>query len=331
MRNLRIGIVGCGKIANSHLAAYKACGNVELAALFDSNREVAENFSESTGARIADSVNDMVDNYELDAVSICTPPAVHYENCLPFIYNGISILCEKPLGANEKDASKLYKTVKKHNAVLMTAFCHRFYPALIEAKKLVSDGVLGRLAHVRIIFTGYKKLAGNHRANFSLSGGGVLIDNGSHAVDIFRFLAADPWRVNAFCANIGQREINVEDFCVFNIESKSGIFCEITSSYSFAVGSNRVEIYGEKGTAIVSYWGESQPNLSYKTNTTGEWKVIDCSNHPDRFIGQAMHFTGCIRKKQSPCVTAYDGFVASKTISAAYKAAKEQKTITVRL
>lgn len=317
---LRVGIAGCGKIASAHFAAYQKADEADVVAVYDHVTSAAERFAEQAGAHVTQSIEEMIEKHRLDAVSICTPPAVHMENCLPFLNAGIPVLCEKPLEVNAASAADLSAEVKKSGTLFMVAFCHRFHPAIIELKRLIEDGQLGNPLLFRNIFGGFVPLSGNHRTDPAISGGGCLIDHCCHSIDLFRFLAGDPTHVQAIAGNIMQ-ELPVEDFGMIHLSVNGKSFGEITASYSLKVCGNFVEWYGSKGTAIVSYFDSGHPDLACKLEGESKWTSIDCSSYPDRFSGEVEHFLQCIREKKTPFITAEDGLKANQIVAAVYESA----------
>jgi predicted dehydrogenase len=327
-KHLRIGIVGCGGIARAHLGGYRQDGGVEIASVFDVSAIAASSFAAECGARIAVSPSEMALNDHLDAVSICTPPGMHLEVALPFVRERIPVLCEKPLEADVRKARQLSNEVHKYKALLMTAYCHRFHPAIVELKELIKAGTLGKPVFFRNIFGGAFKLKGNHRALPELSGGGCVIDNCSHSVDLFRFLVGEPTEIQAMTGNVAQRAA-VEDIGLLHLYTAKNAYGEITSSYSLPVCGNWVEWYGTKGTAIVSYWNANQPDLTYKLSGVTDWVPVDCSHLPDRFSAEVAHFLDCVRTKRRPAITVSDGLHTSIVIAAAYKSAKLGRRINL--
>lgn len=248
---LRVGIVGCGGIAQAHAGAYTQIPDVEVVSVYDVSRPSAARMAAATGAHAARSLEEMAAGH-LDAVSICTPPATHLAVSRVFLSAGIAVLCEKPLEADLRNARKLALEVEKRDGLFMTAYCHRFHPAIIELRALIDSGALGKAIFFRNIFGGYYSLKGNHRAKPELSGGGSIIDNCSHSVDLYRFLVGEPTAVQAFGGSIMQKA-PVEDFGMLHLSNNDRVFGEITASYSLKVCGNWVEWYGTSGTAIVSY------------------------------------------------------------------------------
>jgi predicted dehydrogenase len=325
---VRVGIVGCGGIARAHLSGYRIADDTEVVAVYDVSRQAAQALAEVTGARVAVSPGEMAQVDALDAVSVCTPPASHFDVCRPFLAARVPVLCEKPLEADARTAAKLAAAVKASRSIFMTAYCHRFHPAIIELKRLIDAGTLGKPLFFRNIFGGYFELKGNHRARPELSGGGSVIDNCSHAVDLYRFLVGEPVAVQAMAGNIMQRAA-VEDFGMLQLEGRASVFGEITASYSLKVCGNWVEWYGTLGTGIVSYWNAGQPDLVYKLADSQDWVTVDCSEHPDRFMAEVAHFLDCVRTKKKPAVTVHDGLCASRIIDAAYASASKGKRVVI--
>ncbi|MFC1453046.1 Gfo/Idh/MocA family protein [Verrucomicrobiota bacterium] len=325
---LRVGIVGCGGIAHAHLGGYGGLADVEIAGVFDPDREAAERFAGKAGTSATASVEELIRKHSPDAVSICSPPSAHLENAVPFLEAGIPILCEKPLERNAATATALFREVKKRGTLFMTAYCHRFHPPIVELRSMIRAGTLGDPLLFRVIFTGFLDLATNHRGKLALSGGGCIMDNASHAVDIYRDLVGDPTHVQAFSATVVQ-DAEVDDFGLIHLSADERVFGEITVSYSLPVGAAAVEWYGSKGTAIIAYFDPAKPDLTYRREDDSEWTPVDCSNRPDRFAGEVSHFVDCVRRKETPLVTAADGLKASQVIAAAYESAAQGRRIAV--
>lgn len=327
-KKMRVGIVGCGGIARAHIGGYSNAG-AQIVAVYDTVPEAASRAAEQTGAAAAGSLQEMIDA-GVQAVSICTPPAVHHENAKPFLKAGIPILCEKPLSATGAQAARFAADVERSGVVFMTAFCHRFHPPVIALKRLIEKGTLGEPLLLRNIFGGYSDMSKNHRANPALSGGGCMIDHCCHSMDLFRFLVGDPTDVQAITANLMQ-DLPVEDFGMVQFGVNNKAFGEITGTYSLRGCGAWVQWFGTKGSAIISYWNPGQPELSYMTDKTKGWKTIDVAGKPERFTTEIKHFLACVRAKKTPGVTVADGVKANRMADAMYKAAKTGKRVKITL
>ena len=329
-KKLRIGIVGCGNIAKAHLKGYEGAGGAAIVSVYDISATAAEAMARQTGACVAASVTDMARKHSLDAVSICTPPACHYDSCKPFLKARIPIICEKPLELNATTAARFAAAVKKSRCLFMIAFCHRFHPPIIKLKELIKERVLGRPILFRNIFGGHSDMSKNHRANPALSGGGPLIDHCSHSVDLFRFMVGDPTRVQGMAANVMQK-LAVEDLGMMQLDAAGKALGEITGSYSLPLGSNFVELYGTKGRAVVSYFNPGHPELAYIVDRDTGWREVDVSKLPERFAGEIGHFLSCVRSGKKPAITVDDGLKANRIVSAVYKSVAEGRRIKLKL
>ncbi|MBA2482474.1 MAG: Gfo/Idh/MocA family oxidoreductase [Planctomycetes bacterium] len=322
---VRIGIVGCGGIARAHLTAYRAIPGVEVAAVYDVSPTACESFAREAGAIAATSLAAMAD-MRLDAVSICTPPGARIDCCRPFLSAGIAVLCEKPLAVDGAAARELATLAAASTSLFMTAFCHRFHGPVLELKKLIDSGTLGQPVLVRMVFAGRFELQGNHRCDPKLAGGGCIMDNGTHAVDLFRFLVGDIGEIQAMTATAVQ-DAAVEDVGTIGLRSTSGVLAEIATSFSAPSGANWIEWFASAGTARVSYWNAGHPDLAYCLAGTDAWVPIDCSAYPSRFEGQLRHFIACVRSGSRPSPTVDDGLAASLAIAGAYASARSGERI----
>jgi myo-inositol 2-dehydrogenase/D-chiro-inositol 1-dehydrogenase len=315
----RIGLIGCGGIARAHREAYRAAG-ATVAVVYDPIPAAAERFAAESSARVVGSLAELAAS-GIDAASVCSPPGAHREACLALIEQGVPVLCEKPLAADLAGARAIAEAAWRSSAPFMVGFCHRFHGPILELKSLIDRGALGRLVLVRVAFTGELALTGGHRADPLLAGGGCVADNGAHAVDLFRFLAGDIVAARALVANVVQPAA-VEDAGVVALRAVSGTLGEIATTFSSAVGLNRVELLGSEGAATVSYWMDGEPELRWRARGHSAWTTVDCSRHPDRFAAQVGRFLACARSGEPCSPSAEDGLAAVVAISAAYDSSR---------
>lgn len=321
---LRIGIVGCGRVSRVHAAAYQRVGGTHVVSVFDVNRAAAEALAKDTGATVAASLDEMVHQHQLHAVSICTPPRFHLEHARPFLRAGIAVLCEKPLTTTVPEARQLAALVRRHRAVFMVGFCHRFHPPILALRELLSSSALGRPLLFRVTFASRSELASTHRAQRALSGGGCLIDNGSHAVDLFRFLVGEIQTITAATVARLVQRTPVEDFALLSWRGYEGCVGEFVTGYSFPNAPNFVEVWCEKGVATVRYGEPDQPEFSYWREEDTARTVPPPAGRPDRFTAEVAHFLECVRAGQPPSVGINDGVAAVRIIDQAYRKAKRR-------
>lgn len=325
-RVVRIGVIGCGGIARAHAGAYRAAGGCRIVAVYDAVAAARDALARETGARAASSVKEMIARDRLDGASVCTPPAAHLANCRPLLRAGIAVLCEKPMEADLRGAAALRAEARRARAPFQIAYCHRFHPPIVALKRLIDRGVLGEPLLFRNIFAGWLDLKGNHRVNRRLSGGGVIVDNGSHAADLYRFLVGEPDLVQA-AAGTAVQKYPIEDFALITLTGPGRAHGEVTLSWSLKVSGNWVEWYGTKGTAWVSYWNEGAPDLSYQV--AGGKRIVVRVPGGDRFTGEVRSFLASVRSGRRPTPTAEDGYRAARIVDAAYRSARNGRRVPV--
>ena len=321
MQPLRIGLVGCGGIAHAHANAYRQTEQCQIVCVYDVATQAAEALAAENDAKVAPSLQWMAENAELDAVSICSPPGVHVASCLPFVEAGIPVLCEKPLAATFDQAQQLALAVDRSDSLFMTAYCHRFHPPIVRLKELIETGKLGRPVFFLATFSAWFPLAGNHRANRELSGGGCLMDNGAHAVDLLRHLAGEPTAVQAIAFNSVQKAA-VEDLAAMQLRL-DGAVAQLVNSYSTPASSNRLEWVGDCGAAVVNYFAPDKPELSHRLKDEKAWTTIDCSDLPHRFASEIEHFVTCVRTGSPPRIGIDDALQTSRVVAKAYESAEQ--------
>ena len=148
----RIGIIGCGKIAQTrHIPEYQASGKAELAAFYDINKERAAEIAALSGGKAYDSVDELLAS-GLDAVSVCTSNTTHAEITIKALEKGVSVLCEKPMAVTLEEAEAMAEAAKKSGKVLMIGQNQRLNKTHRTARELIRRGDIGRVLSFRLIW-----------------------------------------------------------------------------------------------------------------------------------------------------------------------------------
>ena len=185
---IRFGTIGCGRIADSHLTALAAVPGAVLTAVAEVRASAGAAVAECYACRHFERLDDPELIGLVDAVIIATPPVSHFEIARHFLRAGVSVLCEKPLTLLADQAAELVDTAADRRLTLMMASKFRYVDDLIKAKVILESGALGRVVLYENSFCAPVSMAERWNADPRVSGGGVLIDNGSHSVDIARYL-----------------------------------------------------------------------------------------------------------------------------------------------
>jgi predicted dehydrogenase len=317
--------MGCGGIAQTHLEAIARVGRVKLEAVQDVNSSAGEAAAAKYSCRFTKNARDLFRDRNLDAVLICTPPATHFEFVTSALEADKHVLCEKPFTTTLKDAEALKKLSAQSGKLVMMASKFRFVNDVIEAKKFVESGVLGDIVLSEVIFCSVVDMEKRWNSDPRVSGGGVLIDNGSHAVDVIRYLVGP---IKSVYAQAGKKTqaVGVEDTARLHFETETNIIGMVDLSWSlYKHTANYVNIFGTRGTVEVG-WSQSliwdAKEKSSKVFGKGYKKL-------DAFIRQMEHFADCIQGKTQPILGVDDAVESVRVIEAAYTSVREKKWLKV--
>jgi len=259
---LKVGIIGCGLIGNKRAAVIKNDPASVLCAASDvtviNAAVLLQQFGAGAGGRARQDWRDMLNEEKLDAVIVATPNKYLKKISLWALQRGINVLCEKPLGRNPWESERLVKVARENGALLKTGFNHRHHPAIFKAHDLVSKGAIGQLYYARCIYghggrPGYEK---EWRASKDICGGGELLDQGVHVVDLFR------WFLGDFEETVGYTQtcywpMEVEDNAFAIFRTSGGQTAMMHTSWTQWKNRFTFEIFGEAGYLIVEGLGGS--------------------------------------------------------------------------
>lgn len=196
MSKMKVAVIGCGTIANaSHIPSYMANEDVEIKYFCDIIPERAEKAVEKYGCGTAVvDYHDILNDPELEAVSVCTHNDFHSVISIDFLKAGKNVLCEKPAARILSEALEMQKVAKETRKVLNIGVCNRFNTYVMKVKELIDQGELGNVHHVYASFRKHRSIPGigGDFTTKAKSGGGVLIDWGVHFLDLIMYCCGDP-------------------------------------------------------------------------------------------------------------------------------------------
>jgi len=341
MRKLKVGVIGCGSIArHRHLVEYHAHEEVEIVAVCDVIQERALEMAEKFGAAAYTDYQELLQNGEVDAVSICTPNALHAPMSIRALQSGKHVLCEKPMATSLAEAEAMIEAAKAAQKKLMIAHNQRFVPSHDKAHELIQSGDLGRIYSFRTAF-GHGGPEG-----WSIDGAnswffdkkqafiGAMGDLGVHKTDLMRFLLNEEFtEVAAFIETSAKENTDVDDNAVFILKTESGIIGTLAASWSYgAKEDNSTIIYGEKGilrleddpdhSLIIHYTNGQTVRQSLGGIQTNEEGGQEDSEVITRFITSILLDT-------VPPVNGYEGMKSLKVILGALESNKTKQIITL--
>ena len=328
MRNdgaIELALIGCGGIAQTHLDAISKVPRIRLAAIQDVNEAAARTCAQTRGCRAVKDAEAVLRDAEIDAVLICAPPVFHFELMKKAIRAGKHVLCEKPFTIHLKDAEEIRRLSEKSGTLVMMASKFRFVRDMIEARKFVQAGAIGDIVLSEVIFCSTVDMTARWNSDPAIAGGGVLIDNGSHAVDVIRYLVGP---IRSVYAQAGKKtqNIQVEDTARLHFETEDHIIGMVDLSWSlYKHTANYANIFGTRGTLELG-WAQS---LIWDSDKKASRVFGNGYKKLDAFVSQMEHFADCIRQKSAPMLGIDDAVESVRVIEAAYTSIRERRWLKV--
>ncbi len=322
---IKFGLVGAGAIAKAYVQAFRNSEYSELVAIADVVPQAASALAQEANCSSYDSYQAMVTASELDAVIICTPPSTHLDIALALMAKGIHVLCEKPLSIDSLSARKMLQGSQQQGVLLTMASKFRYVEDVIKAKSLVDSGAIGEIVLFENAFTSRVDMSSRWNSDPKISGGGVLIDNGTHSVDITRYFLGALAEVQVVEGKRIQ-ELTVEDTVKIFVKNNSGVMGNIDLSWSINKELDYfLRIYGSDGTISVG-WKESK----YRQSPQDDWIVFGTGyNKIQAFQSQIDNFARAILGQDQLLITAEDALASVEAIEAAYAALQRSQWTSI--
>ncbi len=256
MKEVKIGIIGLGNMGTEHIKTIKKIINVRLTAVCDIKKDIADKCAEENNVKAYYSANELMNSGDVDAVLIATPHYDHTPITINAFEAGLHVISEKPIAVHKADAEKMIEAHKKHPELIFSAmFQVRTDSFFKEIKRIVDSGELGRIYRVNWIITSWFRTqtyynSGTWRATWEGEGGGVLLNQAPHQLDLFQWLFGMPTKVRAYCSIGKYHDIEVEDDVTAYCEFKEGFTGMFITSTGEAPGTNRLEIMADRGRLV---------------------------------------------------------------------------------
>jgi predicted dehydrogenase len=321
-KTVRFALIGAGSIAQSYVQAFEHSPNAKLVAVADVRAEAARALAERCGCASYGAHQALTKNgSKFDAVIVCTPPNTHEDIGTFFLERGVHVLCEKPFTLDVRGARRLIDTARKRGVKLTMASKYRYVEDVIRAKSIVLSGILGEIILFENAFTARVDMTNRWNSDPKVSGGGVLIDNGTHSVDLMRYFLGPLADVQVVEGKRVQG-LDVEDTVRIFVRSTQGVMGSIDLSWSINKELDSfLNIYGSHGTISVG-WKESK----YHQASSRDWIVFGKGyDKVQAFRSQIQNFAKAIRGEEMLLITAEDALASVEVIEAAYAALREDQ------
>jgi predicted dehydrogenase len=313
---LRFCLVGAGAIAQAYVRAFQGSQTAHLVGVADLRREAADAIAQTLRCPSFASYEEMGEAVACDAVVVCTPPATHPEICTWFLGRKTHVLCEKPLAIDSASARRMFCAAERSGVLLTMGSKYRHVEDVVRAKSLVASEVIGEVVLFENTFTGHVDMSKRWNSKPAISGGGVLIDNGTHSVDLMRYFLGPLAEIQAVEGKRIQG-LAVEDTVRISVRSVGGVLGSIDLSWTINKEQpSYISIYGSSGTILVG-WKESK----YRRTCDPDWIVFGKGyDKVQAFVSQIDEFGRAIRDGEPLVVTPEDAIASVEAVEAAYQA-----------
>ncbi|MBI4604757.1 MAG: Gfo/Idh/MocA family oxidoreductase [Planctomycetes bacterium] len=314
---VRFALVGCGRIAQSHIEALQGVPGAKLVIVVETREAAGRAAAEQNGCHLLTDFRDPQIPDLIDAAIICLPPALHHEAARHFLEAGVHVLCEKPLTVSSADAMELVRLSDAKGLTLMMASKFRYVDDVIKTKAITESGILGNIVLYENTFCSKVNMRDRWNSQKAVAGGGVLIDNGSHSVDIARYLLGPIKEVQAQ-NGIPAQGLEVEETVRLQFRTEGGVIGMVDLSWSISKESDvYISLYGSEGTLHVGWSGSR-----YRQDGNSKWVSFGAGyNKLHAFKKQIENFVGCVRGQALPLITPEDALASVQVIESAYVSA----------
>ena len=309
MKKVRIGIIGIGNMGSSHaqnLIDNKVPGAL-LTAICDINPERIKWAKDTLGDNVLlfEDATSMLTSKAVDAVIIATPHYDHSPLAIECFKNGLHVLTEKPAGAYTKQVREMNEAASKSDKVFGIMYNQRTNPLYAKLRDLVKNGELGEIRRTNWIITNWYRSqeyynSGGWRATWSGEGGGVLLNQDPHQLDLWQWICGMPTRVQAFCSFGKYHDIEVEDDVTAYVEYENGATGVFVTTTGEAPGTNRFEITGDNGKIVIeddklTFWRNRVMNGKLKMESDSPFAKPECWECNVPIYGENLQHIGIMR------------------------------------
>lgn len=340
LQKTRFALIGCGFIGKLHAKVISSLSNSVLSVVCDQNEEVCCELAKQFNCRSCNDYQEVLDDEEIDAVAICLPSGLHSEITIAAAKAGKHVICEKPIDTVVSRAEEMVSACHENGVKFSVIMQHRFDEPVMHLKKAIDEGIMGQLlwgASRTIWYRDDEYFENPWRGTWKYDGGGALINQSIHYIDLLLYVLGDVRSVSGKCRKLLHKQIETEDIGVANLEFKNGTVGTIEGTTAAYPGLyTELSIFGEKGTVIIRndqllfYQFQSGKNSEFenilnpqKANELRQDAAVGDSSH----IRQYQDFIDAIQEDRQPIVSGEDALKSLKVIKAIYQSSEEKREI----
>jgi predicted dehydrogenase len=345
MADRGFGIIGLGMIAEFHAKAIENMKGARLVAGFDPVPGRAEAFAKNHGCRGYDKIEDFLKDPDLEIVTVATPSGLHMDGAVAAANAKKHVIVEKPLDVTPEKCQAIVDACKKNNVKLSGIFPSRYHEVSQVIKKAIDEGRFGKIAFADAQIKWYRTQeyydSGAWRGTWKMDGGGCLMNQGIHAIDLLQWFMGPVEEVSAFMNTVGHERIEVEDTCAATLRFANGAVGTIEGTTCAYPGFlKRIEIMGTEGTAVMEE--ENLIKWEFKNETPQDKAIREKYSDATATGGGAADpsaigfhghqrlfeaFVDALDKGKEPDITGESASKAVRIICAAYQSAREGRPV----
>ncbi len=307
---LRWGIIGCGDVVEKKSGpSIMGTGNSEIVHVMRRNLEKSKEYADANAIlKATDKADEVLNNPDVDIIYIATPPNSHKDYVLQAAEAGKHILVEKPMGLNEAQSLEMCEACEKAGAQLFVAYYRRFHPHVLKMKELIAEGRLGRLLagsiEFRDTFPGIKE--SGWRLQPEVGGGGHLIDNISHRIDLFVDLFGDTDEIAG--SAVYSDETGAEEALSLSVRFQNGIIGTATGNVDNSLRVDRFQIIGTEAEIV----SDPLDGCSFVLRSREKEELFSFDPFPAPHLGLIQHIEKVLAEKGTNGSPGRDGLITDR-------------------
>ncbi len=331
-------LIGCGAVSKVHAEAIEKMDNARLYGVFDVRKESAEKFASEHGCKAFSTLEEMLADENVDVVNVCTPSGLHAKFAIISAKAGKHVIVEKPMAITKEDLDELIRVSDEQGTKVAVITQLRFTPAVQKIKKALDEGKLGKLLMADFRGKYYRApeyyTSAPWRGTWAMDGGGALMNQGIHGVDLVQYLLGGVKSVRAVCRTVA-REIETEDSAYVFVEYKNGAIGSIQGTTVASPGFPReIEIHGTKGSIVLQEDTITLWNIEGEDESSAEKTASHSASEPMAipYLYHKLQFedlVDAIENDRAPLVDAHEGRKPVDIILGAYESSRTGKEVEI--
>jgi predicted dehydrogenase len=331
---MKVGIVGAGLQGRRRARALRAVDSSELVAVADVDEDAIAALAAEASCLAISRWKDVVERDDVQAVIICTPPHLHAEIAVSAMRRGKHVLCEKPLARTMDEGREMVKVAREAGVTLKCGFNLRYHPAIRQVRQWYEDGSVGEIDWIRCRYgiggrSGYDQ---EWRAKAEISGGGQLMDQGIHLLDLCRWFLGDFAEASGMVATYFWDVAPVEDNAFALLRTAQGQIASVHVSWTQWKPLFSFEVFGHDGYLVVEGLGGAYGNeraIRGRRDFAAPFgeEVIEFRREDRSWEEEWREFVSAIREGREPSANGEDGLAAIELVHAIYESARLGKAV----